>query len=113
VTKFSIRAGDTYPQFRVRLTEQDPVTLAESPVSGLASATSVTLVLVADDGTRIEGPMTVPDQVLNPGEVRYPWAVGDTDIPGRYRGEVKVVWLGGQQTFPSKKYFVVTVTPPL
>lgn len=44
------------------------------------------------------------------GTVRYDWQVGDTDTPGYYYGEFRVLWAsGGIQSFPSDDFVLVLV----
>lgn len=47
------------------------------------------------------------------GQVRYDWAVGDTDAAGDFSGEFKVSVAGAITTYPSSSYIPITVTQDL
>jgi len=44
------------------------------------------------------------------GEVWYVWNEGDTDVPGRYRGDFEVIYLDGKvETFPNNGYINIKI----
>lgn len=47
------------------------------------------------------------------GRVRHTWVAGDTDRPGKYRANWRVLYANGPQTVPTEGHFVVVVTPGL
>jgi hypothetical protein len=61
---------------------------------------------------KVNASATVVDATT--GQVRYDWAEGDTDTPGRYDCEWQVTLPGGEPgTFPDKGYDTVVITAEL
>lgn len=56
----------------------------------------------------VEGPAVLLDAAT--AEVGYSWAEGDTDVPGLYSAEFRVVYGNGQpETFPGEGYIDVVI----
>ena len=47
------------------------------------------------------------------GKVRYDWVAGDTDTPGGYRAEWRVLFGDGPGTIPNNRYVTVAILPML
>jgi len=92
-----IKQGDTYP-FQQRLLYDD-----SSPVD-LTDADSVNLRLRLDGATsyKVDKPCVIVDAML--GTVLYFPDTSDTDTPGMYEMEFRIIFKGGNvQTVPSNK----------
>lgn len=84
----------------------------------LTNASSITLLL-----TNVETGALLPiggvmskdaDQVNNTGRCVYEWADGDTDVAGKYKAEVEVIWSNNKpETFPSVGTFTVKINADL
>lgn len=99
--RFDIWQGDTEP-FQLTLTG----------ISDLTNATATLVLAQANGAKRIEGPMPIDDPIAR--IVHYSWGLGDTDVPGVYRGVVKCVLAdGNQETFPSDEPFYLVIRPAL
>lgn len=62
--------------------------------------------------TTVTGTCTIVDATA--GRVEYPWASGDTDVAGQYRGEFVITHSDGKlQTLPSHGYLKIFVTDTL
>lgn len=88
---FEIRAGDTLPPLDVVLEDANgPIPLATSTVTvTVTDSTGVTKVS--------RSALTDPDIR---GRVVMLWDAGDTDVPGLYTAEWKVIDAAGMRTFP-------------
>jgi hypothetical protein len=104
---WEIKRGDRRPYWQGTLKANgDPVDLTD------ATSASFIMKLGTTGTPKVnKGAMTFVDRPN--GVVRYAWAAGDTDTSGDYNVEVEVSWSGELQTFPSKGYFVVTISDDL
>ncbi len=121
---FTIKTGDTRPEFAVVLKDQDGV-------MDISSAASVRLIL-KKQGTTVTGTCTKltitaaiaaglasstdPDtgeawtalELATTCVVRYPWIVADTGNAGEYQGEVEITYGANLiETVPNDGYFSV------
>jgi hypothetical protein len=102
-----IKQGDLEPPIMLEL-------LSGKVPADLSTALSVTMTLSKDGQITHRLGMDTEDQIATPGLVSYVWSPGETDVPGRYRAEVVVMWPGNRrQTFPDDGYFVVKVVEAL
>lgn len=84
----------------------------------LTQASSITLLLT---NVETNAPLVIngvmdkdPDQVANKGRCTYAWVDGDTDIAGKYKAEVEVMWSNNKpETFPSTGTFTVKINADL
>lgn len=106
----SFKAGDLEPALEVQLLD------GTTPVD-LTNALSVEFTMrerTNPSVIRARGTMSVADQRLRPGVVRYAWQAGDTARVGTYAAEVRVTWPGDRpQTFPSRRYLLIEVLAEL
>lgn len=102
---FTIKTGDTLPALSAILK------VANVPITDLASATSVKLVLAkrsAPDVFVFVGNATIID--ASAGKVAYGWQAGDTDVAGDYLGEWHVTYSGGgKRKIPTVGKFTVSI----
>lgn len=103
---FEIKRNDRRPYWRVTLT-------ANGSAVNLTGATAARFTM--KDATTVKvnkATMSIVDAAN--GVVEYQWAAGSTDTAGNYNAEVEVDWGGSvTQTFPSKTYFLITITDDL
>lgn len=106
---FVIKRNDTLPYLDAVLSDDN------GPID-LTNVTSVHFVMrssargVTDAKVRAE--CTVVGDPTN-GEVRYEWALGDTDAAGTYRGEFEVNLGGRVLTYPSSTYIPISIVADL
>jgi hypothetical protein len=104
--KFFVKRGDRAPALEVRL-----IDAAGSPLVGLGAVVKLYLRRDGKTSNTVDGGVcTVPSA----GVVRYAWGPGDTDIAGRYRGELVVDHGGGVfQTYPSDGFLDLRIVDGL
>lgn len=93
--QFDLTAGDTAPQLSAVLRDAagELVDLTEADVRFELSQPRGGEIV-------IDSPMTIVD--LADSRIRYEWADGDTDEPGRYRAQFVVTYPHGTvETFPA------------
>jgi hypothetical protein len=99
-----LKQNDTFPPVEATLTDEDgPINLTE--------ATSVKF--IAKSATHvIEGNCTIIK--ATEGVVTYLWASKDTENPGVYRVEYKIIWKsGGIQSVPNQSYDEIEIEESL
>lgn len=106
-TDFTIKEGDRLPELEATLYgANDEV----APLNG----STVTFIL-SDKATGtllLNSPAVLVDADL--GQVKYAWAIGDTDMAGSYRGEFEVTYGDGRRlTFPNDSYIDIKIVPDL
>lgn len=102
---FYIRQGDTKPDLRRTLLDEDGVAV------DLTTATAVVFNLRGPDGTVVIDNAAAELTTPAAGIVTYEWAVGDTADAGTFTGEFEVTWTGGGvQSFPQPEYLEVVIT---
>jgi hypothetical protein len=103
----TVKRGDRRPYYIATL--EQPL---GTPVPNLNTANSITLYLRragAGGEPVLSGSCTVLDNTT--AQIRYIWAVGDTDLPpGDYDAEVEVIWAGEPLSFPTQGFDTVTIT---
>lgn len=103
---FEIKKNDRRPHYRVQLT-------ANGAPADLTGATSVSFQMYTAAGT-VKVAKTAATIIDGPtGVVEYAWASGDTDTVGDFNIEFEVMWGTEPQTFPSKGFFTITISPDL
>lgn len=105
----TMKAGDTWPPLRGQASDA-------SGVLDLSTAVSLDVVLtsgthqITGTATPIQPPIVDEEGTWN---WEYNWADGDTDNPGDYTVELKVVWSLGpppeRQTFPNTGSETLTI----
>ncbi len=97
-----IKQGALLPSLELVATKRDPDTDVVSPVD-LSLATSVTVVIwrpSKNGDVVIAGPASNVDFVN--GVAGYAWQAGETDVPGIYSVELRVLWpTAGLEVFPT------------
>lgn len=103
IKKFSVKQGDTAPLLIVGL-EHDSDTAID-----LTGATVEFHMRNRDTGVvKVDAAANV--ESVEDVEVRYDWAVGDTDTPGWYEFEFEVTYADGrQETFPNTGHDLLQV----
>lgn len=107
----TIKSGNTWPPLRGRAADDDGAL-------PLADAEEITLYLKSDT-TLITGTVEVIDPPDSDGfNWRYVWADGDTDEPGDYVGEIKILWDSSTtpdeiETVPNQDNVTVTIEEAL
>jgi hypothetical protein len=82
----------------------------------LTNATTLTLLMTDSSGALVlsEEMGKDPDQVNNIGRCSYEWVDGDTDVAGKYKAEVEVIWSNNKpETFPSSGTFTIKINADL
>jgi hypothetical protein len=105
---FPIKQNDTAPPIRTNLTDEDQ---GFSLSSGIASVRFVMRALGAGVAkiSAVAQIVTAAD-----GIIQYDWQEGDTDTPGQYHVEWKVIFQNGKRaTFPNKGYDIVDIEEEL
>jgi len=96
MTEIYVKQGDLLPIVEATLKFEDET------VMDLTGA-SVNFHMVDQEGTvKVDASATIKDPPTD-GKVQYAWVSGDTDTPGRYRGEFEVTSGGKTQTWPTKE----------
>lgn len=101
---FYLKADDTAPILETVLKDSSgtPIDLTGADVR-FAMLEPRGAVVTIDTGA------TISD--ADNGEVRYPWADGDTTTPGRYRAEFVVTYQDGTvETFPNVGYHDIIIS---
>lgn len=107
---FYIKEGDTSPNIRVQLLDDDgtPAQLTQS------SQVNFKMKAVGGQSFKIDSAATVTD--VGNAHVRYAWTGGDTDSTGYYNAVFEVDYNGDgnyDETFPNNQYIVVKIDEPL
>lgn len=103
-----IKAGDTFPVLSVTIVNQDD----DTPVD-LTGAT-VVFRMAPDSGGAIVLSATASVRDGVNGVLEYNWAPGQTDTPGRYRGEFIITMPSGKvMTAPNTSYLDVRIVERL
>ena len=99
---FVIKQNDRQPYLYATLLQADgaPVDLTGATVKFVMQKQDGTALKVNADAIIINAPE---------GTVEYRWAAGDTDTPGNYRAEFKVLFAGSQMTVPNAEYITVRI----
>lgn len=107
---FYIKEGDTSPNIRVQLLDDDgtPAAVTQS------SQVKFTMTPVGEDSSTIDASGTITD--TDNAYARYAWVGSDTDTSGYYNAVFKVDYNGDgnyDETFPNSQYIVVRVDEAL
>lgn len=90
-TKIKLVQGDTYPQIRVTLTDEDtglPINLAGATVTMHFRAAGGTQALFSRTGVVVQEEAAL-------GKAIFTWQAGDLNVDaGDYEGEVEIFWSG-------------------
>ncbi len=98
---FYIKENDTLPPLKATLYG------ADGNVIDLTNADVVTFAMW-DGAVKLNREVTVVDAVA--GKVKLDWLTGDTDTPGTYKGQFKIVWLDlSEQRVPNRGYDKVVI----
>jgi hypothetical protein len=99
--KFTIKRGDTSPALRFALL----------PESVSLAGASVRFQMRPRGGvTLIDQPAEILS-LFEPAVVAHIWAPGETDTPGRFEAEFRVIYLDGTvETFPNLGFIEVFIT---
>ena len=103
---FYLKQHDTLPALEASLINPDGTAV---DLTGAA----VKFVMTAADGTPVvdaAGAIVAP---ATDGKVRYDWLAEDTAVPGAYRAEFEVTFVGSRYTFPNNDYLAVQITKSL
>ncbi|MGZ4745710.1 MAG: hypothetical protein ACXVYY_01370 [Oryzihumus sp.] len=104
---FTIKSNDRLPSIQATLTD---VNGSIPPLTG--ATVKFIMRLAGSSGTPKVAALASADPAT--GIVRYDWAPGDTNTPGRYQGEWEVTYASGkEQTFPTLTYHDITVLADL
>lgn len=106
-----IKQHDTQPSISATLTEDG--------VAVDITGATVTFVMrprlcrheVPAASPKVEAAAVVVDAAT--GQVRYDWAVGDTDTEGQFDAEFKVSIAGAVTTYPSSGYLPIVISKDL
>jgi hypothetical protein len=99
--KFTIKRGDTSPALRFALLPENV---------SLTGAT-VRFQMRARRGSTVINRAAEILSVFEPAVVAHFWIPSDTDTPGRYEAEFRVIYLDGRtETFPNLGFIEVFVT---
>src|SRR5213079_3663850 len=107
-TDFSIKQGSSGLSLDVTLLNDD-----DTPVD-LTDATSVDFIVRPEESETAS--FTKAAIVVDPptdGNIRYVWAVGDTDAAGTFYGEFTVNFPSGPVSYPADGYLVINIEPNL
>lgn len=96
---FSLTQGDTLPALTASLTD------ANGAIN-LTGAT-VQLRIRAIDGTTVLTKSATIDSPATAGKVRYAWVAGDTDAPGTFFAEWRVIYTAGVLTVPNESPILI------
>lgn len=105
---FYIKRGDLLPVLFATLKNAN-----DSPVD-LTGSTVTFFMQWPDrpDKPRIGGVAFLVDDPVG-GKVKYIWQAGNTNEAGLYRGEWRVTYPGGRQTFPNNRFVEVLIVDGL
>jgi hypothetical protein len=104
---FTIKAGATFPPLAATLTDAAGV-----PIPLTAATVHFRMKPTTGGGAVVDHAAAIVSDVA--GTVRYDWQAGDTDVPGYYRAEFRIVWsTGAVQPVPSDAYLTILVAPGL
>lgn len=109
----SVKQGDTEPLSAVLADTLGPVNLAGSTVrfrmkSRVAGAGHPPIDAPAQNLQSVDG----NGRITNKGLVQYPWAAGETDLPGVYGVEWQVTFADGKKrTFPNDRTTTFEIEP--
>lgn len=105
MSQFSIKSGDTSPDIKVQLLNEnrDP--------KNLQTVSEVRFVMehAGDDSVVVDDTGSVTD--TTDGIVSYSWSDGDTDQAGYHRAEFEITYHSGKvETFPNSGYIDIDIT---
>ncbi len=112
--KFQIKRHSTRPQFRVSITQKNPVTGVVEPFP-LTDATAVRFLMRLQGGTSLKVDAAGILEDIPGGVVRYDWVPTDTDTSGVYDAEIEITYVNPDNlTIPTnQKFFTITVSEDL
>lgn len=101
---FYLKAADTAPVLEATLEDA-----SGEPIDLTGASVGFAMIEPRNGATVIDAGANVADAAN--GLVRYPWADGDTDTPGRYRAEFVVTYADGTvETFPNAGYHDIIIS---
>jgi hypothetical protein len=101
---FHLKSSDTAPVLEASLTDAN-----EEPIDLTGADVAFELREPRNGATVVDAGANVAD--TTGGVVRYPWADGDTDEAGRYRGQFVVTFADGSvETFPNVAYHDIIIS---
>ena len=104
---YRIKQGDIGRTYQAVLTDADgdPIDLTDADVKLIVRRRPGD-VLLEEDATIVGDPTA--------GTVKYVWADGDTDTPGRYAAEFEVTWTASDRvTVPTRTPGIIEIVPKL
>lgn len=103
-----MRQNDRLPSLRGQLLNAET-----GKPQDLTGASAVMLHLRPKGGGAVKVNATVTVDEAKQGRWHYDWAVGDTDTPGEFEGEIQATFSGKQLTGPTVGVFTVTIAPEI
>ena len=108
VADFTMKEGDLSPDLQVTLKD------AADAAVDVTEATSVKFYLRKKHGAVVVNGADATVVTPASGVVKYVWQAGDSDTPGQYEGEFRVVFSGGApETFPNASYIDILILDAL
>lgn len=106
-----IKQNDTQPSISATLTEDGVAVDITGATVTFVMRPRATRCQPASGAPKVEAAAVVVNAAA--GQVRYDWAVGDTDTEGQFDAEFKVTLAGATTTYPSQNYIPVVVVKDL
>lgn len=101
---FYLKSSDTAPVLEATLTGAN-----DTPIDLTGADVTFELREPRNGTTVVEASANIADSTG--GIVRYPWADGDTDEAGRYRGQFVATFVdGSSETFPNVAYHDIIIS---
>lgn len=109
---FIIKQNDTLPVLRLCVFDQSCLT-TKIPFN-MTGATAVTFSMVDKYGNYKIAGKSASFQSVVEGIIQYDWQDGDTNEPGKYKGEFQLIYNNGKKlTIPQKGYINIEIPPDI